>query len=242
MNKIITYLKDKNQKFSIRPDKSGRLVVSFSIIIMLLISCSDPLGIEDNLRITYKRANNLVPLEVGNEWTYKITYYDSTGLETAIKKITINVSEEIINNNNSWFVTDDSLKILTDALLSNRDDGLWVMADDTIKQEYIAFKYPAKLGDETIINYINKDYGFPVYIIRKILATNEKIEAQAGSYECVKYWDILYKMNGEVMYNPFAVYYFSPKVGLIRSVHYEITNLGTIYSFKKVELVEAKLN
>ena len=217
------------------------IILSLLFFSILITSCSDPLGIENNLRVTYKKPNILIPLEIGNEWTYRITYYDSTGLEIAIKKITIDVTEEIKNNEDSWYSTNDSLKILTDGILSNREDGLWFMCNDSLKQEYKAFPYPVSVGDEININILNKNFGFPAYILRKILAINEKIDVEAGSFNCIKYWDVLKKNNGDTMYNPFAVYYFSPKVGLIKSIHYEITNIGTIYSFKKIELIEIKL-
>jgi hypothetical protein len=164
------------------------------------------------------------PLKIGNMWVVKNTDYDSLGNITRTKSDTMIVLKDtIVKNEKVFIVQSQSYGHVSNVIVLNRSDGFYLVdiRPDTVYY-YLAYKYPAKVGD------IYTGLGSNI----QIKSINSPITAKPGNFSCYKYFNENQYPN--IYFN--QTIYVSPGVGLIYSVDSTREKGGKIYMDSKSEI------
>lgn len=134
----------------------------------------------------------IMPLKVGNSWTYKsITIDTLTNDTTSVVMINTIQSEKIIGNE-KWFV--DNLH----GLVINRTDGLWSVLNEN-DTTFLA-KYPAVVGDTFNVHQYYQS-------VMRVISTDSVMQTEAGTFQCYVYFNS--DSNGQ------SVQFYAPDIGLV---------------------------
>jgi hypothetical protein len=161
-----------------------------SISIFVLLSLTTLACNRDDNPVTPGSPVQLMPLQVGNQWSFRITFFDTLGNVVTTRHDTMRVLRDTTLNNENWFVT-------TSGIYSNRSGGLWSWRMNPV----LAFKYPGTTLDTV------RAYGTTVSIV----STNELATVPYGSLSCYHYkatWD---SSNGF-----HTNHFLSPGIGFVR--------------------------
>jgi hypothetical protein len=195
-----------------------KLYVIIVISIFIIISCNDN---ESNV----VDKNVLMPLKLGNSWTYKFTYFkNGKAYSTTVYTETV-ICDSTVNSLNGFLTLDSSLSVKNNNYnwYSNQSDGLhyWRRYTDTSFFLY-SYKFPCKKGD-----IFNGEFG-----VNTVESINYEYKTETGTFICHKY---VTRAN-ENGVNTFYVYY-CPGIGYIANEFYHDTTLMT-----RRELLSYKLN
>jgi hypothetical protein len=160
----------------------------------------------------------IIPLKVGNSWTYKVTAYDSLGaiLPFSIGDISLRVTSETTIGSEKWYQVNGSL-------LTNRADGMW--SRDSAGREQLTFKYPANVND----SYSSS--GGPIVVS----TTNQTVTVPQGQYACYGY-----RQGSGTGFD--VIQYCAPNVGLVKVEAYQQTLSGRQYVATTFELKALTIN
>ena len=215
-------------------------------IILAVIVTALTTGCNSDLLTGPSAADVIMPLAVGNTWSYKVSEYDSTGAFVGTRydfEITTIAAEESINGER-WFRADSVV------LRTNRPDGLWVWIDGFYP--WPVAKYPAAVADtfHTEIwqqTFENGEAGmqFLTYVV--VTSIDTSITVPAGTFTCHAYEMTATLPDGSPLpdslssLRPHERNWFAPNVGLIKSES-AVTRTGVPPGRYEVrELVEVKL-
>ncbi|MBX2989832.1 MAG: hypothetical protein KF749_01545 [Bacteroidetes bacterium] len=166
----------------------------------------------------------ILPLKVGNQWIYQLTYSDTTRPSYD----TIAVTRDTLIGTEQWFLVRD-LRFFSfgvgprETWWTNRSTGLWGRDSGV---SWLEWKFPASVGD----SYLRPD-GDTV----RILATNVPISVPAGRFPSYQYG----------IYRGFrSDYFLCPHVGYPTFGEFAVTDSTGpgIIRFVRVELSRAILN
>ena len=154
---------------------------------------------------TNPSGNNLImPLSVGNHWTYiDSTFYDNipksdTSKTGIIGEMTIQHNNEthnvyFFNNYNKETGEPD----ISNWLIKNEKNGIWeygiMTSKDTLIVPNLAIKYPVSIGDTwkryvySIGYYIEEDNQVIDTLDVKCISANEELKTFSGIYNCYVY-------------------------------------------------------
>ncbi len=171
----------------------------FILSAILIISCSD------NSTNEKSSSKEILPLKIGNSWTYtryKFSSYKRDSV-TFVDTVSYSVSSSINLNGENWFFIKFNSNV-DDYIYTNRNDGLWCLyAKDTnnidLATAKLFLKYPTKNNDTTTI-----DSG-----TYKTINVDEYLSTPAGVFDCIKYS----KIEFEGVKN--CGMYYSPNVGKV---------------------------
>ncbi|RKX29265.1 MAG: hypothetical protein DRP47_02195 [Candidatus Zixiibacteriota bacterium] len=171
-----------------------KVMVVFTILcaLMCVISCDDD-GVSNN-----ETSSVIMPLTVGNSWTWERLGRDTLGDTIWIDTChNIVVSDTTIDSETWYKLVSNCGKV---GLKANRSDGLWsrISPDET---DLIA-KYPASVGD----HWFNQGSTTQLSTI----VTDTVITVPAGTYSCIGYqWD---HINGS---NSFGINFYAVNIGIV---------------------------
>jgi hypothetical protein len=183
-----------------------------SLVTLLLASCSEqsnPTGSGTS------SSNQIMPLAVGNSWTTRVTFYDTTGAVANLDSSTIKIVRDTTIQNEKWFADSSGI------LYTNRSDGLWMKwASSTV----LVAKYPASLGDTFTTGVFND-------MTATVLSMDTSITVPKGTFRCYRYRAI--KGAFDTNYSNYSEdnSYFSLGIGLIKWEDYLKTRAGTRYRY-----------
>lgn len=162
-------------------------------IFCLLIIC---LFVNSICTVLAKEKDEIIPLAVGNEWTYAV-YSPSWKNDTITK---MKITGDTIIKGEKWYNlnTDD----LENVLCKNDGNGLWQIVNKMYVTPNLALKYPAK---------VNEEYKANIFTI-KILSIDNDIEVLAGKFNCYSYL-IINDTEEELVMN------ISPGIGIIKMIN-----------------------
>ena len=196
-----------------------RLIIPllFPVFILLLsiLSCKK----DDDLGGAQSAGSTIMPLKVGNSWTYRVTAYDTTGvLPFSIPDAVFHITRDTTIGNEKWFRFDDGW-------VANRGDGLWSLSNSG--QPYLGYKYPASVNDSyTAMSQI-----------AVVQSTNALVTVLQGQYYCYKYQ--FSALDGRTVY---SYQYCAPNVGVVKFEFFSATLSGRSYLSLSVELKGLVLN
>jgi hypothetical protein len=136
------------------------LAVSLFVLLFAFIACN-----EDNVIVNPPSETlEIVPLKIGNYWSYQTTTYDTLGniVNSVVDSFSV-VSDTLINGKKYFIFS-------TGVLRWNNDAGFWItMSPDSL----LLYKYPANVGDE-----------YPYF---KVICKDSLIVSPKGTFKCYGY-------------------------------------------------------
>ncbi|GBD87654.1 hypothetical protein BMS3Abin03_01588 [bacterium BMS3Abin03] len=133
--------------------------------LLLLLAAFAGCNKEDNIVTPAAKTLEIVPLKVGNVWSYQTTTYDTSGniISTSVDSFSI-VSDTIINGRKTFILS-------TGVLRWNNESGYWV---STNTDSLLLYKYPANVGDQ---------YSSDL----KVISIDSMIVIPRGTFRCYGY-------------------------------------------------------
>lgn len=198
----------------------------FNILILLILalscySCQET-GLEENYNIII-HDTDIKPLKVGNEWNYEIIYYDSTESFFASELLTYEITTKQLRNGEEWYTEEHTGENLNTSLdITNRDNGLWgwnSSSDFNPNQPYRIVSYPVSIKEEFVVSIYENTTDDTLKIIRQVTDIGKKVKVKAGNFRCIEYTDRRISSDGDTL-DPFIKVYYSPQVGLIKTLRY----------------------
>ncbi len=190
-----------------------KAIACILVMLTLLVAC----GKDDSTNPG--PATQIMPLKIGNTWSYSRATFDANGNTVAFDTLTETIVRDTIINNERWYIAlltaGDSSR--TD-LMTNRADGLWGRRHD---EDFIAINYPMAVGDTF-------DQGG---LVMTLESDTSSTTVPAGDFTCYKYH--LYGYNIDI-YN-----YYSPGIGQIMLRIYDVET--NPYLENKAELLSYHL-
>lgn len=173
------------------------------VLFILLSACSED---STSPYIEASNKDELIPLKVGNTWTYKGETYH--GMDTVFEKYTITVNEEVIYKNEKHFRLkynfNDTLNETSPWYYINKQDGHYIILDSgNNNPQFIKINYPTFKGD---ILEEDETYKFYVEDMEYIYTT------PIGKFKCIKYVHEGFA-DGYPLHK--TIYYYAPGIGQI---------------------------
>ena len=157
--------------------KNTVLLSLVALAVILLGSCAenlDPLSPGSTNGEYSLGIKALVPLAVGNSWTYNVTMYDSSGAQRGQFSYTLSVKDTVTADTSKIPLSSAARKALTRGALvwyllqgESGATTCWQVdslenlrirkSDDSRFLEQSAFNFRASIGDVTPLRYIGKD-------------------------------------------------------------------------------------
>ena len=244
--------------------KSTVIVRLFSLTVILLAACNenlDPLapGSMDGEYALGIKA--LVPLAVGNRWTYNVVLYDTSGAERGGYTYVLSVRDTVTADTAkiplvppstdrggltraalSWYLLEGELGVTTCWQVDSVENLRIRKSDDTLFYEQAAFNFRASLGDTTAPGYIGPDtviWGSGERFIYEADSVKSKLLSKGsvplrttlGSAPYFQY------RQSYVVRADYTDYYFKPGFGLVLIERFQQTPGGTSVRVRRDELV-----
>ena len=200
----------------------------------------------------------LVPLAVGNSWTYTVTMYDTSGAQRNQYTYTLSVKDTITADTSKIPLSSAGRRSLTrGALVWYRLEGesgattCWQVdslenlrirkSDDTRFFEQSAFNFRASIGDITPVRYVGKDtvvwasgdrFVYNADSVKSTLASKgaDTLRTTLGSAPYFQYKEF-YALRAD-----YTNYYFKPGFGLFLVERYQRTPGGKTVCVRRDEL------
>lgn len=210
--------------------KSIIRLTTFSFLLMFLVSCN-----KDELTL---KVDSLMPINSGNSWTYKYTYFN--GNMENIDTTVITVGDKVTINGYACFAFIDESPYSAKFVASNDEYGNVVTYGgysdvDTLVTPSIEFKKNAKLGDEWDYSMISMDWDSGQFSETvtpvKCISTDTLISTPKGEFHCMAF-EISINSGNHIFRH-----YLSANVGQVKTEHYEDN-----YLFSYSELIDYQLN
>ncbi len=151
------------------------------------------------------QPDSLMPLAIGNRWTYRAPVLGALGrAQASVKFLSVEITGTREIGGEIYFVSDDSY-------YRNRDDGLFVGSyDESLGRFFddLFFKYPVSDGE--IYTYVSQETQAEVQVAVH-LAT---VTVPAGTFPRA----LVYEIRGP---SPSPRFYFAPGVGLLQTENYD---------------------
>jgi hypothetical protein len=169
------------------------------LAMMSLISCNKDEGPTGS---SNTGSGGIIPLKIGNSWTFRIT--SASGTFTA----TNSINQDTTINNEKWFL------VGSNTWGTNRADGFWFIKGTN--PPLLAYKYPASVGDSCQAAY---------YLSTKILSINDTITVPAGRFPCYKYQS---NRTDYPDHRLEMIEWYAPNIGPVRIKQYSSGNLSSV--------------
>ena len=197
----------------------GNLYLLFILTSLLIYSCSETTEPDNS-------TTQLIPLKIGNIWTYTRTVYDSTGTVQYTENINSSVEKDTSINGLKWFGYSD---VPAGIWHTNKSNGYWA---------FVAANYGYSLNDTTMIIYKFPSQVGDVYDIfeirREVAAIDENILVPAGRFKVIHLVDT-YTDSTNYLQDSFETF-IAPGVGIIKRMQFGKKYDGTKFVVFKDEL------
>jgi hypothetical protein len=240
----------------------NKLIFSLSFLATILIgSCAenlDPLSPGSTNGEYALGIKALVPLAVGNSWTYNVTVYDTSGAQRTQYTYTLSVKDTITADTSKiplpsaskksltrgalvWYLLQGELGATTCWQADSLENLRIRKSDDTRFFEQAAFNFRASIGDVTPSRYIGKDtvlwtsgdrFIYNADSVKSTLVSKgvDTLRTTLGSAPYFQYRES-YALRAD-----YANYYFKPGFGLFLVEKYQRTPGGKTVRVRRDEL------
>jgi hypothetical protein len=187
------------------------------VILATLLACLVPHCKKDSNNPTNNPIiGTIMPLKVGNSWTFRVNFNDTNGVPISTSDVTLSITRDTTMGNEKWHS-------LGSSWATNRSDGLWSL--NNAGNAYLVLKYPAKVNDT-----YNSD-GEQIVVT----SINQAVTVAQGQFSCYVYRSLA---SGSSEY----VQYCAPNVGWVKFEGYSRTMSGRSYVAVAYELKGLVLN
>ena len=192
----------------------------YLLSLAFLFSCTDSTSPEDS-------KLNLIPLKLGNSWSYNFTMYDSSGVESYSKIQTETIDKDTTILNNTWYSYSNTPH---GVWYCNKSDGHWgyLEAPLTATQKdtsMLIYKFPVS-GGEIYGNTEN-----PV----EVISTDKKITVPAGIFEVI-HTISHFPVSDNYLLHSFETF-IAPGIGKIKTMQIGKKAIGDKFTVYKKELL-----
>jgi len=240
----------------------NKLILSLIVLAAILIgSCSenlDPLSPGSTNGEYALGIKALVPLAVGNLWTYAVTVYDTSGAQRNQYTYTLSVKDTITADTSKiplssagrksltrgalvWFLLQGESGITTCWQVDSLENLRIRKSDDTRFFEQSAFNFRASIGDVTPVRYVGKDtvvwasgdrFFYNADSVKSTLISKgaDMLRTTLGSAPYFQYKEF-YAVRAD-----YANYYFKPGFGLFLIERFQKTPGGKMVRVRRDEL------
>jgi len=212
------------------------------LIAMIICGCPD-----ENAPQPTPKQSEIVPLALGNKWTYKkeYSYTDDEGIIVS-KVETRTISLDSVRDI-------EGKKVFTEigstvggiaqvwGYVFNDKDGHWITQKSSSYTSLIA-KYPGNVGYKwnedtvTVTNEVGKKLG-QFFIYTYIVSTNTSVKANNKGYNCYQYRSQLCDLvTKEPIANSFRDTYYAENIGLVM-----VKQIHDGYQVSQTELIDYTL-
>jgi len=202
----------------------------FGVLIMLICSCEESIPIAE-------QKKPLFPLNVGNSWSYKGTYYESGNSETVQMNVVSSYTIDGING----FALNEYKKGYPISLLENDENGNLVehfFDKDKLVHTTIFFKKNVQKGDTWIYKAAIYTDSVNSMVYERIedlkatcITTDTLITTPKGDFHCIGFsYDQSMQANGD--YDT-MIFYLSENIGIIKYLLYEHINDKTYSTYEQ---------
>lgn len=138
------------------------------LFLAISLACLVPHCKKDENPTNNVILGSIMPLKVGNTWTFRVSIYDTNGVPFSSSDEVLSITRDTTIGNEKWFRFGSSW-------VTNRSDGLWRLTNSGTA--YLVFKYPAKVND----TYSSDGEQVVVTSI------NQTVSVLHGQYSCYAY-------------------------------------------------------
>ncbi len=179
------------------------------LLTLSLMSCGNDKKQGDASSIPEETAADIVvgdttvilPLAVGNRWTYDVSQFDTVAGEFIPFRVdTFEVTRDTVIEDEVWYIVEGMIP--EGGRTINREGGLWQYRPDT--DTFLFLKYPAEVG----VEYVTK-IG-PSNVMNRVVGNDVRLTVPAGTFTCYKYSQLIQHPGITVDF------YFQPGVGGVR--------------------------
>ena len=181
------------------------------VLAFLIMSCNQ----KNEVLTSTQYSEHLIPLAVGNSWTYSRSDYDTLGKVTTTYTYPTRIEYDTIVGGVHWFSLLD-----VDVSVWYRDSVAGVVMYPSNK---LLYKYPASKQDS-----------FPAAIgtyTMKVISIDTTINVTAGTFTCYAYLEANPPDSYFIYY-----YYVSPGIGVVKSEAYRRTQSRSYLPWMMSEL------
>jgi hypothetical protein len=197
------------------------------ILLSCIISCTKKNDPGVRFPLIPSASGVILPLNIGNQWIYSNTNYDSTGKGIDSSIYTQKVESDTLINNRKWY-------LLNHQWQTNLTNGLYYFDNG---RQNLWYKYPGAAGEKyKIITMLNDTLNFEVINI------NELLTVKAGTFTTYHYRYVFTGLPVNIDL------WYAPNIGLIRSDatsmghhNYLSDNFGNSYCSSNEVLISYKL-
>ena len=199
--------------------RTYRLLAVMAIVLAgTIFSCSD-----DDQITNSEPSEDIMPLAIGNRWTYEILRLDPLGDTVSLdSQSTVIVGDTVISGQTWYQYETDVIQSSDLPDLRNASDGLLITGPDSTYPPYLLAKYPATTGD----TWTNANGDDTLWV----RGTKVSVTVPAGTYECVQY--AIHRLSGDSTIN-----YYAPGTGLVRQIFF----VSRTHSQNRSELLSATI-
>jgi hypothetical protein len=192
-------------------------------LLLLLLNLITSSGCKKDDTFTNTNVEVILPLSVGNSWTYKVTPYDTGGnpLTYNLPDVGVQVYYDTLVGSDRWYSLSQHRPAVGFDWRSNKSDGLW--QQDAYSRTYLLYKYPANA---------NETYSSASAQVT-VLAVDQMVTVPKGTYACIKYKFV--DLGARATFYA----YVSPNLGEIKFERIGNTPSGADYVYQTVELKSA---
>ncbi len=205
--------------------KRNILLTVLFLSVLVLNSCKN----DDNSTNPNEASNGIIPLKIGNYWSWNYTVFDDSGNKMITYDRIERVDYDTVINNQRWYVT---IMYYETNLYTNNSDGYYschYTGSGPISAPVLNFKYPGKVGDTWNNNDGSK---------MRINSTNLKYSIPLGEFICYEYIRTAKGISDN--YDRILV---SPGIGIItREYNTKKGSSSEFYLSRKEVLTDYKVN
>jgi len=197
----------------------------FAVTLLFTYYCSAPT--EPN-----QLPTEIIPLKMGNSWSYVRTAYDSTGIVRYSENLTSTINKDKVIDELTWYGYNDTP---VGVWFANKSDGYWVFA---------RWNNGSNIVDTMLLVYkctpiVAEVYDFPSFR-REVVAINELISVPACSFKTIHYVDTFIDSSNYLLQS--GETFIAKGIGIIKRVQIGRKYYGTKFVVFEEELENCTLN
>lgn len=181
----------------------------------------------------------MMPLTLGNSWTYDDTSYTYPGFIQYSGTFTVTLTGSTIMKGKKYELFDDILTGPT----RNDGEGTWRLSIDSSHSEYLLYKYPGFVGDtfnfDTVTFTSANLQELTIYGYTKIITTDTLITVPSGTFKCYGYESDNFTIKDGKLYSK-DFYYASPNIGFIKGETYSLDRIADTLYLQDISRLIAK--
>lgn len=195
--------------------------VLLPVVLLMNLSCGNS---DDEQSVSTPGTPNVIlPMQVGNSWTYQRMSYDTQGAIVALDTMTERIARDTLIYGERWYIWETVSGLSIGTL---RSDGYWELVG---YEPALWLRYPASLND----TYTITETGPTIHV----LALDTLIAAPYGTIHCIAYEQLSSRDGVRA-----RIDYCAANTGLVRTDEFVHTSGGQDSLARRLDLIGLHLH